>query len=216
MTFDHRVVHAAPFRFDAVANAILTEGAAAIEAKGGRLFGLFNAEIGLSRNHAVVLTEWPDAAAAAHGRLIVPAALGDDAKVEYADLWEPTLRPNPGARVPEKPGIISHRRFDIRSSDLDTFLELSGGAWDNFENVHDSEVIGLWKSRMEPAAGQTRMWLMAWYKDLATWEGARYYLESAKPAAKEANDRLRKRYALTLESGVSLTRRIDRSNARPI
>jgi hypothetical protein len=85
---------------------------------------------------------------------------------------------------------------------------LSVTAWDNFEDVHDTRVVGFWRAVTAPAPGLVRVWLMAWYRDLAAWEGSRWYQDSPDPAAKAAFERFRERRTLTVDSAVSILRRL--------
>ena len=142
--------------------------------------------------------------ATAHAGLVLTGV--DGIQIVQHDLWEATLRPKPGAALPEMTGLYSHRWFDVRDADVARFLELSGGAWDNFEDVHGSRVVGLWRSRTAPTAGVTRMRLTAWYKDMAAWERSRWF---NKPAGAEAaNARFAERAAMTLDSAVSIVQRV--------
>ena len=93
--YDQRNVLFPPRQADPGIQQILHTGQAAIATKGGRIFGIFKPVIGLSINRAVIITEWPDeAAAGASGALILTGVTG--AEVELQDLWEPTSRPLPG------------------------------------------------------------------------------------------------------------------------
>ena len=203
--YAHHVLGFGPGRREAVLGHIQSSGIPAITAKGGRLLGLFKPLIGLSLNHAITIVEWPDeAGASASGGLILTGLAGHT--IVQHDLWEATLRPAPGARLPEDPGLYSHRWFDVADADVARFLELSGGAWDNFESAHGSQVIGLWRSRAAPAPGVTRLRLTAWYEDMAAWERSRWF---NKPAGAEiANARFAERAALTLDSAVSIVQRV--------
>ena len=48
----------------------------------------------------------------------------------------------------------------------------------------------------------SRMRLMAWYRDMATWEQSRHWKKT--PGAETANENLGQRYDLTLDSAVSI------------
>lgn len=61
---DQRILCAGPRLADAGARYIAAEGTRAVTANGGRLFGVFKPVIGMSQNCVVVITEWPDEAAA--------------------------------------------------------------------------------------------------------------------------------------------------------
>ncbi|MBN9267877.1 MAG: NIPSNAP family protein [Hyphomicrobium sp.] len=126
--YQHHVLAIPPKQHAAIAEGIKSAGATVIADKGGRLFGIWKPLLGLSLNHLIVLTEWPDAdAAIAHGADILHGIEG--ATIELCDLWQPTLRPAPGSRLPElSGGYYSHRHYDIAADTLETFLEHSGAA----------------------------------------------------------------------------------------
>lgn len=206
--FQHHVLRIPPREHAVISDRIKSAGAAAIGANGGRLFGIWKPLLGLSLNHLIVLAEWPSAEAAiAHGADVLTGI--DGAMVELCDLWQPTLRPAPGARLPElSGGYFSHRHYDIAADTLPTFLEHSAAAWGSFEGTHVSQVIGLWRSSHVPAPGLIRMRLMAWYQDMATWERSRYWKGTS--GAETANAQLGARYAMTLDSAVSIVELVHR------
>lgn len=195
--FEHLIIACPPYQ----ANAIADRAAAAA---GERLFGVFAPQIGLSINRLVVLTEH-DGAIPATGPDWVAAA---GAVVERHEAWVPAPRPAPGERLTDQGGYYSHRWFECRDQDWPRFQELSVTAWDNFEDVHDTRVVGFWKAERSSAPGITRVWLMAWYRDLAAWEGSRWYQASPDPAARQAFERFRERRALTTDSAVSILKRL--------
>src|SRR5690606_14128867 len=206
--FQHHVLRIPPREHAVISDRIKSAGTAAIGANGGRLFGIWKPLLGLSLNHLIVLAEWPDAEAAiTHGAGVIVGI--DGATVELCDLWQPTLRPAPGARLPElSGGYYSHRHYDIAADTLPTFLEHSAAAWGSFEGTHVSQVIGLWRSSHVPAPGLIRMRLMAWYQDMATWERSRYWKGTS--GAETANAQLGARYAMTLDSAVSIVELVHR------
>jgi hypothetical protein len=204
----HHVLAIPPRRHEAIAERIRSAGSEATARDGGRLFGIWKPLLGLSLNHLIVLTEWPDAnSALTRGADILTGI--EDATLEWCDLWQPTLRPAPGARLPELAGgYYSHRHYDIAADTLPAFLEHSAQAWGSFEGTHPSQVIGLWRSSHVPAPGLIRMRLMAWYQDMATWERSRYWKGAA--GAETANKQLGARYAMTLDSAVSIVELVHR------
>lgn len=206
--FQHHVLAIPPREHGPMSDRIAKAGASSIASNGGRLYGIWKPLLGLSLNHLIVLAEWPNAEAAlAHGADILTGIEG--ATVELCDLWQPTLRPAPGTRLPELAGgYYSHRHYDIAADTLPTFLEHSGAAWGSFEGTHASQVIGLWRSSHIPAPGLIRMRLMAWYRDMATWERSRYWKSTT--GAETANKQLGARYAMTLDSAVSIVELVHR------
>lgn len=199
MIYQHHVLLAAPRGAHGLARQLLEADAAA-----DHVFGVFTPQIGLSANHVVLISAFPDEAATIASDLIG----GAPCAVERHELWEPDPRPVAGEAFPETHGVFSHRWFDVAEGDWPRFRELSVTAWDNFEAVHDTRVIGFWRSRTPPAPGLIRVWLMAWYADLAAWEGSRFYLDSGRADAAQAYDNFRARSLLTVDTAVSLLRRV--------
>jgi hypothetical protein len=177
-----------------------------VEANAGRcpVLGVFRPEIGLSANHVVLVAGFADEASARAADLNA----GEGAGIERQEFWAPDPRPADGESLPETDGVFSHRWFDVADADWPCFRELSITAWDNFESAHDTRVIGFWRSRSPPAPGVTRVWLMAWYRNLAAWEGSRWYLSRDHAGAAQAYENFRLRSALTLDTAVSLLRRV--------
>jgi hypothetical protein len=199
--YEHHVVAFGPGRLAEVTGRIADTGRQNVAAKGGHVFGVWKALIGLSLNHAVVVTEWADAAAAeASANAVIDGIEG--LTIEARDLWVPTLRPAPGATSRCDPGFVTHRWYDIRESDFERFLELSSATWGNWEGTHDGGVQGLWRTQVAPAPGLVRMRLMAWYRDMGVWERSRHW--KGTKGAETANKNLGQRYDLTLDSAVSI------------
>ena len=197
--FQHHVLACAPHGTAAVARHILDN-----PPEHGRIFGVFTPQIGLSLNHVIVLSEFPDETVARATNTLAGVAAG----IERHEFWQPAPRPAAGETIAETEGVFSHRWFDCADADWPQFQQLSVTAWDNFEDVHDTRVIGFWRSHMPPSPGVTRVWLMAWYKNLGAWEGSRWYNKAASPAATAAHTRFRERRALTLDSAVSILSRV--------
>jgi hypothetical protein len=204
---DQRIVRFGPRLTDAGARHIAAEGTRAVAANGGRLFGVFKPVIGMSQNCVVVITEWPDEAAAqAHAGVALQGVSG--AYPVAQDLWEPTARPLPGEVPAETTGFYSHRAFDIRPENWPRFLELSASAWDNFEGVNDSVVKGFWKARTPPEPGLLRVRLMAWYASLDAWERSRWWSSNARAGQAVAIERFRERSAMLENNEVAILTRV--------
>ena len=204
---DQRILRFGPRLADGGARHMATEGARAVAANGGRLFGVFKPVIGMSQNCVIVITEWPDeAAAAAHA---AAALQGVNGAMQIAqDLWEPTARPLPGDVPAETTGFYSHRAFDIRPEHWPRFIELSASAWDNFEGVNESVVKGFWKARTPPEPGLLRVRLMAWYASLDAWERSRWWSSNALPGQEQAIQRFRERSAMLENNEVAILSRV--------
>ncbi len=200
--YEHHVLAIAPGELAASLDLVRTRGRASVEAAGGRLFGAWKPLIGLSLNHIVVVTEWPDDAAAEPSSNNAVLRGLDGPAVEQHDYWLPTLRPAPGATLPTTPGYVTHRWYDIHADGLDRFLELTRQTWGNWEGTHAGEVLGLWRTSQEPRPGVIRMRLMAWYKDMSAWETSRHW--KGTKGAETANQNLGQRYDMTIDSAVSM------------
>ncbi|MBM3342153.1 MAG: hypothetical protein FJY56_08580 [Betaproteobacteria bacterium] len=204
---DQRILRFAPRQADALARQLVSDGARAIAAAGGRLFGVFKPVIGMSQNCVIVISEWPDEAAAkAHAAAALQGVHG--AELAAQDLWEPTARPLPGEAPTETSGFYSHRAFDIRPQNWPRFLELSESAWGNFEGVNDSVVKGFWKARTPPEPGLLRVRLMAWYASLDAWERSRWWSSNARAGQDEAIARFRERSAMLENNEVAILTRV--------
>ncbi len=199
--YEHVVAAVEPGTLAAALDDASGPGLRAVEAAGGRLFGLWKPLIGLSFNHVVAVVEWPtaDAPGRAAGLLL---GRFDGARIEQNDLWVATLRPKPGAVARQDPGFVTHRWYDIEEAGLDRFLELSANTWGNWEGTHDSQVQGLWRSETRPGPGLIRMRLMAWYASMDAWERSRHW--KGTKGAETANANLTQRYDMTRDSAVSI------------
>lgn len=205
--YDHRILVCGTGAADAVTSHIVTAGARHIAAEGGRLFAAFKPVIGLSSNRVIVISEWTNEdGARRHGSRIVDGL--DGVVTEEQDLWDGTVRPEPGRSPTETGGYYSHRAFDIRPADWPRFLELSETAWGNFEGAHAARVTGFWKARTPPAPGQLRVRLMAWYESLDAWERSRWWNPKARDGSDESFNRFRERSRLLLDTGVSILSRV--------
>lgn len=199
--YEHIVAAVEPGTLAAALDVASGSGRHAVEAAGGRLFGLWKPLIGLSFNHVVAVVEWPSKGL--HGqaaRMLLDGVTG--ATIAENDLWVPTLRPKPGAVARQDPGFVTHRWYDIEASGLDRFLELSSNTWGNWEGQHDGQVQGLWRSETIPGPGLIRMRLMAWYGSMAAWENSRHW--KGTKGAETANANLTQRYDMTRDSAVSI------------
>jgi hypothetical protein len=205
--YEQRIIVFQPRRVEAGTVAIMSAGTSALAAKAGRIFGVFKPVIGISMNHAVVITEWPDVRTAdAWGHLALDSV--DGAATEIRETWEPTYGPKPGESPSDVGGIYSHRTFDILEGDWPRFRELSEQARGSFEVAHAAHVAGFWKSMTRPNPGQLRIWLMVWYRDLGTWERSRFWNPNAREDSTESFSKLRERSNLLQNTSVSILARV--------
>jgi hypothetical protein len=171
----------------------------------GRVSGLFVPQLGWPCKQLALLIERGEDAAADGTFLENLAALP---QVERSEAWRlvPTLRPRPGDTLTAG-GMYVHRWFDVRSGDVDEFVELSSEAWsaglgENFE----ARPFGLFRERTDQPV--QRMLLLTRYGSHADWEGSRVATpyrsqgewEAAGRPASTARQALTRRSALTLDS----------------
>ncbi|MGE0767441.1 MAG: hypothetical protein AB7L90_13320 [Hyphomicrobiaceae bacterium] len=199
--YEHHVIAFGPGRVEEVGKAVATQGRAAVEKKGGLIFGVWKPLIGLRFNTIVCVTEWGNEHAAAANANAAIAGIRDVETVDR-DIWMPTLRPQPGAVAKSEPGFVTHRWYDIREGEFERFLELSANTWGNWEGTHDGAVQGLWRQKAPPGPGLVRMRLMAWYRSMSAWENSRHW--KGTKGAETANQNLGARYDLTLDSSVAI------------
>jgi len=141
------------------------------------------------------------------GALMSVEALPDDVDgvISFEERrLEPTVRPDEPT-PPREDGIYAHRWFEVASSDFAEFLELSEGAWPDFESVFGVRIVGLWRD-VEPPGGTEHALLITRYPSLAVWESSRPYNPDLTPAAAEARRRFVRRAEITLRTGVRIGR----------
>ena len=91
--------------------------------------------------------------------------------------------------------------------DWGLWCEMSAYAWEHFEDGPATSVMGFWLSVAQPSPGVTRVWLMAWYKDLAAWEASRFVLNPVGTKAEQAFANFRVRRQMTPDAAGSMLRR---------
>ncbi len=195
--YDYRLLACPPRQSAAVARALVDQGL-----PGGRVFGVFTAQIGIPRDQVIVMNVWPDAAS-----VRAPALPAGVTTVEQA-LWDATIRPAEGAVITVGPGIVTHRRFTVRDDDVAEFVALSGDAWGNFEETQAAQPIGMWRSQTPAAPGIADMRLVTWYSDLAAWDASRFWTANPNPATAAAHARFKARGEITIDTNVIVTGRI--------
>ena len=195
--YRYRLLACPPRQSAAIARDLVDRGV-----PGGRVFGVFTAQIGIPRDQIIMLDVWPDAASVS----AVPPPGG--VRIAEQALWDATIRPAEGAVIEVGPGIVTHRSFTVRDENVAQFLELSGDAWGNFEGTQAARPIGMWRSRTPVGPGLADMRLMTWYSDLAAWDASRFWTPKPNPATAAAHARFRARGEITIETNVVVTGRI--------
>ena len=149
--------------------------AAALQAKlgsvpGGRLFGLWRAQIGPSMNRVTRASLWDGE----------PPPSPEAADEDVASVTTRILTILTRGQTPIDPargGIVTHRWFILPSSDVAEMVAITHEAWNGFEGDTGSEPLGLWLDReqREPA----HVLLMTWYPSLTHWEQSRFWNSAA-------------------------------------
>jgi hypothetical protein len=149
--------------------------AAALQAKlrevpGGRLFGLWRAQIGPSMNLVTRASLWPGE----------PPPAAGEADPDIAALRTRVLTILTRGQTPPDPargGIVTHRWFVLPADRVAEMVAITTEAWVGFEGDTGSEPLGLWQDR---AAGEpAHVLLMTWYPSLAAWEQSRFWNAAA-------------------------------------
>jgi hypothetical protein len=166
---------------------------------GAKPLGLFTPQLGWEASQAALLIRRgsdPVAEAQAVG------ALSRTPEVFACEphLLRPTIRPLEGAE-PAPGGIYVHRWFEVDADSFDTFVELSGSAWPDFEARFDARIFGLFED-VPPttglAEGRRRLLLITRYGDHGVWEASR-------DPTTEAMQTFSRRAALTLRTQAAST-----------
>jgi hypothetical protein len=153
----------------------------------GDVYGLWRGEIGWYTDE---------------GALMSTQSLPDE--IDGVTGWtehrlEPTVRPTDDV-PPREDGIYAHRWFEVEPENLDEFLELSAGAWPDFEATYGVRIVGLWRDVDAPR----NVLLLTRYPSLAVWESSRPYTPG--PEAEEARKRFVRRAEITERTGVRIGR----------
>ncbi len=207
--YERRMIRVAPRSWPRAIEQVREVAAPAVREAGGSLFGLFLGQIGLGANEAVVLSAWPDEESSRRSGVLSIAGV-DDVLESDAEQLVATVRPV-DPTPPTRPGVYAHRRFEIQEKDWPEFLELSSGAWPDFESAYDVRVIGFWRS-LDVASPRARVELLTFYPTLAHWERSRGPRGGARgptadaPTPTESHRRFGRRHELTEDTCVVTTR----------
>ena len=138
-----------------------------VYANGGEgVLGVFTSLLGYASNDVLVLTDQ---------RANPDKVMRSGVMSAERYRMSPTLRPHQGA-LPEPGGIYVHNWFEIDADGYDEFVQLSGGAWQDFETRFEAKIYGLFAVEptvSEKAAGSRRLLLMTRYADLGEWQKSR-------------------------------------------
>lgn len=192
--YAYQIVTIAP-RTWADVSARIMRAPGGLESAGGRLFGLWQPQIGMPSTEGIVVSVWPDAArhdAATPALESIQGVLG--VRTERLIATVRPLDPTP----PPEGGVYAHRWFDLAEKDWPEFLSLSEGAWPGFESAFDARIVGFWRS-LDVASAAARVLLMTRYGSLAVWERSRRPPEAGRA---EPWRRFGRRHELTASTVV--------------
>lgn len=174
--------------------------AAAIRAAGGEAVGYFSPLIGWSSQHLAVLLRWKGDTS---GREQAVRAIETHPAVHQVERSRlaATTRPAPND-LPLTRGLYTHRWFDVKTSDVPEFIDLSNRAWPAFEREFASRIFGLFRAEataQDSGRGVTRLLLNTQYDSHAVWEASR------RPSSEPA-DLFKRRGDLTITTRVASLR----------
>lgn len=135
-----------------------------------QVMGLFMGLFGTRNQDVFVLLSLPSSDDAAAGLAThLPAGV----QVLDSLIMKATVRPVTDTPL-TRPGIYVFRFFDVLAQDVAEITSLSQTAWHTFEadSAFSSEPMGLFRSA-DPTANQSRMLLLTWYDNFASWERSR-------------------------------------------
>lgn len=169
---------------------LVHRGEQALRETNGLLWGAWDGRpgLGFASNEAVLMTVWPDDAAA--GAAVELIKTCPPVVAVAGTPLHPTARPESDAPLPAA-GVWVFREFHVAAVDVERFLALSVTAWSTFEARFEARVAGLFRGPNENAELATLL-LLTRYPDHAAWEASRS--ESDDP---DAWARFRERHALT-------------------
>lgn len=159
------------------------------------IWGAFRGLFGIASNELIVMTVGEDSSVAACIETVqnlVQVELTSHLKLR------PTVRPTHTSPL-TRDGLYVLRFFDVANRDVDEIVDLSMGAWTNFENIADFQVEpkGLFCQR-DRTQERGKMLLLTWYDGLDSWQASR--------APAESNENFRRRHRLTAETIAYATR----------
>jgi hypothetical protein len=182
-----------------VAEAVHGPVAESVASSGGSIFGLWRGEIGWHTDEGALMTAWPSGEFGHPTLEEIPGVA--ESSAERVDATVRPLDPTP----PTESGIYAHRWFEIASDDWPEFVELSQGAWPDFEAAFAARIVGFWRS-VDSAAGQARVLLVTRYPSLASWERSRPYSADPVEGVQEARRKFLRRAELTKRTIVRISR----------
>lgn len=202
--YEYRTIRIERGAWAKVADAVRGPVAEAVASAGGSVFGLWRGEIGWHTDEGALVTAWPRGGDQAHELLEATPEVIDSVIASSVEPVVATVRPVEPT-PPTEDGIYAHRWFEIASEDWPEFVELSQGAWPEFEAAFGARIIGFWRS-LDSEAGRDRVLLVTRYPSLAVWERSRPYAPEPVEGVAEARRRFLRRAELTQRTIVRISR----------
>lgn len=137
---------------------------------GGRLFGLWRAQIGPGMNRVTRASLWP-------GEPPPTSEAADPDVVHVNTRVLDILTRGDTPPDPARGGIVTHRWFILPPQHVAEMVAITTEAWTGFEGDTGSEPLGLWQDRAE--GEPAHVLLMTWYPSLAHWEQSRFWNSAA-------------------------------------
>lgn len=171
MIFTYSIVKARSRHWGKVWRA-LKEAADPIEKQGGKPYGRWAPQLGLTSKNLIVMYCWPDDNKDQAVNIAETFLLSlDDAAGVVTRRWRPTVRPIDDT-APNRKGLYIHRTMTFNVGDIAQVVEMSQGAWVTFEAQFDAHVYGFFED-MDEKDGTTTLTLVSWYRDYTAWEDSR-------------------------------------------
>ncbi len=196
--YRHHRIETAPRCWRSVAEAIVA-ARPALEAAGGRLYGIWRSQIGRPRDELTAITHGPANADDTAWRGLLDGIA--DVGAHTDDVMSATLKPESPV-PPRRQGNYAFRWFETPALHWNEFLALCTAAWPGFEAAYDSQIVGLWRLAEDGPGGTRRSMLLTRRPDLAMWERSKI---PATPAEQAVRDRLSRRYDLCEATWVYTT-----------
>ncbi len=199
--YEYRTIRIKRGGWREVAVAIHGTVARTVADSGGSIFGLWRGEIGWHTDEGVVMSAWPPDTEPVHAALDGISGV-IESSIDRVVATVGPVSPEP----PTTDGVYAHRWFECSEEDWPEFLDLSEGAWPDFERAFDgTRIIGFWRSLGAPD-GRVEILLITRYASLATWERSRPYAPEHVPGAEQARAKFIRRAELTERTIVRITR----------
>jgi hypothetical protein len=172
MMFTYSIVKAKSRHYGKAARALKDTPPDAITKQGGKPYGIWVPQLGLSSKDLIVMYSWPNGKADHAANLADTFLLNlDDVAGADTRRWKPTVRPVDNI-APDRKGLYIHRTMVFDVTDVPQVVEMSQAAWATFESQFEARVYGFFQD-MDEQDGTTTLTLVSWYRDYTAWEESR-------------------------------------------